>query len=117
MASERLANAERSCPVSTVERYTWRRITQETHLPHCELCESKEEIGCAFQLADTLHGSPTTILENNLKSQKRHLMAYITAAPHPTIKRDKWEDIVLYLPLEQENPPPPTLVVDDKVDR
>ena len=40
----------------------------------------------------------------------------IMATPHPSITRDKWEDIVLYLPREQENPPPATLVVDDRLE-
>ena len=61
------------------------------HLPHCKLCKSKEAIGCAFQPAETF-GSPTKILENNLKTPNG-----IMAAPDLTITSDKREDVVLYL--------------------
>ena len=77
-----------------------------SHLLHCVLCESKEVIGC-------------WVSNENTREQPKEPEATpngIMATPHPSITRDKWEDIVLYLPREQENPPPATLVVDDRLE-
>ena len=76
--------------------------TRTSHLPHYELCENKEAFGCALNRLKPWVSNEEQADCVPIQNVPRVVPTVRTAVPHNT--GDKMEDIVVYLPQQQENP-------------